>query len=216
MRRGGGVGGHRVRCASGADARNRGAARAVARGRPGRPRRLGGAQILFGVDAGRGRLLHRRNAHRDAVREWAQLLQALHALERVHRERDPPRERLARVGVDADVAAHEGVARGRVAGVARLAEPRDRGAREVERASVVRGDELDHVGPREHVGRRGACRGAEREAARRDDARGAGEHGGADERLVTLDVEHGVEPLVRGARGHLGDAVGARRDGPRA
>jgi hypothetical protein len=60
-----------------------------------RPLVVGAREIVFGVDAGRRCLAHPRNAHREAVRERSELLKALDPLERVHRQRDPRRERLA-------------------------------------------------------------------------------------------------------------------------
>ena len=125
-------------------------------------------------------------------------------------QRDPARERVGRVRVDADVLQH----------AARRARRRRRasrrngiGAREkyIARA-VVGGDDFHHVGPREDVGRRRAraavpsgkpcsatCASAPRTAAR------------GDEGLVALHVDDRVEAATIGAPRDFGDAIGARR-----
>ena len=84
-------------------------------------------EILFGVHATGGQLADGGDAHGEAGGERTKLFEPLDAFERVLRQRDPRRERVAGVGIDADVLANVGGADRRVTG---LTQPRDgRGSR---------------------------------------------------------------------------------------
>src|SRR5918992_3782581 len=143
-------------------------------------------KIFFRVDSGARWLGDHRDADRHAGGEWSQLLQSFDLLQGVWRQGDPPRERVTRVGVDPDVLPDAALEH---RPIALVTQERDRGPREVHRATGVVGDDLDDMRDAQDLGR-GTRRGcAELEAAAGDDGGGAPNSRRRDEGLVALHVE---------------------------